>query len=371
VVNAAFDSLPVNAATGYETLLIPSLPGGCYTWFTAMTISGNNLNDAGQIMGYSGCPWLAVVWEADGTARSLSPGDFYTCMGLGINNSGGFVGWCRTEHGYAQPVRWTEGADEAGPQVLSLTVDGVVYDEGFARAINDAGQIVGRISPRTEGAPRASTLAVIWDPGDGSPRLLSHLDDEIPQSLAEGINAAGDVVGQSAGKAVVWIDGLSEPIELSGGAEYFATSINDHRDIAGGIPRHPRLWIYDGGETWRLFDDFGDIPASSVNALTNRREDGELWVVGGGGDAGVLWIVDAGSRRLLREHALPLPGGFLELGGNAEPYAINEHGWIAGIGRRSPNFPYGILQWKPLVGEPEPASRRNSENPGRSGSREH
>jgi hypothetical protein len=330
----------------YETVVVGHLPGNCYDWIASWIAEGTSLNGLGQIVGYSGCPFRAVVWDEAGGMRSLGFEGFESCLGLGINDSGVSVGYCRTQEGQSKPVLWDGTSEGTMPQVLSLSVDGVEYFGGFARAINANGKIAGTLERDGE------TIAVVWE-GETLERL-GHLQGEIPTSRGHGINAGGDVLGESAGNAVVWLAGEKEPTALPGGENVPARwSINSSRDVPGGNYYETHLWIHQADGGWSLYNEYPQTQMPAFFDLTDRSGD-QIRIVGAGGTAGNVWAVNTGTGQVESEVKLPLPAGFHNRLGNAEPYVINANGWIAGVGRSRNSQPYQIVLWRPVGGEPDP-----------------
>ncbi len=105
--------------------------------------NANDINDNGQIVGWSGAEnQTAVLWTIDGagvaTVQDLGtlPGGTFS-IAFGINNLGQIVGSTDGALGSRRPFIWT--ADD-GMRDLGVPV-GLVG--GSAQSINDAGQVVG------------------------------------------------------------------------------------------------------------------------------------------------------------------------------------------------------------------------------------
>ena len=151
------------------TVDLGSLPGG------EASGSAAAVNNAGQVVGRSG--GRAFVWDADCGMRELYlPGDD---AGVADINAPGRV-----------LATVCIAKDEAGVNCVRrqalLWDDGRIRDlfSGEANALNAAGSVAGTVNGR----------AVRWTPATGPIDLP---DGEEPGSHAEGINAAGDVVGAS------------------------------------------------------------------------------------------------------------------------------------------------------------------------------
>lgn len=165
---------------------IVSLPA-----FSAGTASA--ISDAGVIVGHSGNDAedyfnkRATLWKTDGSATELGPcvksydGDS-DCLTLayGINHLGDVVGRMQ-----GSAVRWVRGGNVS----LLSTLPGVKFGE--ARAINNAGTVVGYVNYDDPLAPRAFA----WTEAGGM-RDLGALPGR-RASIAYGINSSGQIVGYS------------------------------------------------------------------------------------------------------------------------------------------------------------------------------
>jgi hypothetical protein len=305
--------------------------------------SGNSLNDVGQIVGYNWDPKRALVWDEATGMRGLSHGSFSSCWGFAINNHGVSVGVCRDDSRRA-PVRWPANYSGAALEELALVVGEEEYAEGLAYGIHDDGWIVGTLQRDGEG------IAVVWD-ADGAPRQLPHLDESSPNSRAGSVNARGDVVGQSSGRIVVWFDAQGEPIPLPNSDGFWdggmTFSINEERDIVASGNAKGLLWLYLGENQWRLFRD---DTWSNLYDIANRRSDNTLQFVG---TSSSLWTVNAVTGEVVGQQQLPLPPELHKARGGILPMAINEQGWIAGVGADH-RHPTQIVLWRPVGGEPDP-----------------
>ena len=209
------------------------------------------INDAGQvIVNRSTQP---RIWD-DGELIPLALE--HSAMGYDINNSAQVVG--DLYGGWTQAFLW-----EDGEVTLLGTLGGLVSK---ARAINDAGQMVGW-AHNADGDYRAFLY------NDGVMSGLGTFGG--PQSWAFGINAAGDVVGQAdtdeepepggspIRRAFLYRDGTMTAIAGGGSV---ATDINDAGQIVGRNDRESYAFLWEDGETTVLQQGYYADPLAINNA---------------------------------------------------------------------------------------------------------
>lgn len=194
-------------------------------------------------------------------------------------------------------------------------------DYSFAKAVNDAGQVVGG------SATANGNRAFIWDAVNGM-RALGDLPDS-DSSYATGINVNNQVVGtrhSAAGfSAFVWTQasGMQDLGDLPGqDTDVFGTAINDQGQVVGHTAANgiinAYLWDPAAGMT-----SLGDLPTGSnvgyAFGINNATQ-----VVGRGntsdGDRAFLWTPSAGMQNLGT-----WPGGF-----GSYAYGLNNHGEVVG-----------------------------------------
>jgi len=298
---------------------------------TDLGVSGRayGMNDAGQVVGnWSGVP---VLWE-DGEMIELIPG--YSGWAYDVNNSGQVVG--EYYDGIPQAFLWEDG---------EATDLGTLGGSGAkARAINDAGQVVGWSSIGSDFRAFLYTDGVMSDLGTlGGPESLglginatgdvvgqADIDEE-PEpgqlpihraflhrdgtmtalagdgSVARDINDCGQIVGRDAGNGFLWDDG--ELAYLEGLAEAWA--INNLGQVVGhgGIYGYPEAMLWEEGETHALMDLIP--PDSGWIELSEARDINEAGQIVGWGN-----YEDEGrySRRAFLLTPVPEPGALLLLG---------------------------------------------------------
>ncbi len=221
-----------------EMVLLPALPGASDTMAMA-------INDRDQVVGSSGSgydPTSAVLWE-DGVVSELEGpgGDYNSYSAISVNNAGTIVGVGATP-GFSMvgAFVWYDRKIQQLPRLASSDI--------FAQAnyINDKGQIVGAAGPNWW----ANYYAALWD--HGTIINLGTLGGLA--SMAQAINNAGQIVGESQTSsgvwhATAWQDGAIVDLG-SFGSDPLATanSINNRGQIVGYSAQndlsapHPLLW---------------------------------------------------------------------------------------------------------------------------------
>jgi len=248
------------------------------------------INDAGDVLGAMGlcnialpeCQGRAVLWRR-GTPIPLTLGSNISTP-AGLNAAGQAVGEASLP---APPPR-------TGEVHAFLWQDGTMTDLGTlgghsssATGINTQGQVVGFAATSDE-----AIHAVLWDHG---------MTTDLGEGRACGINAAGQIVGESAGRAVVWDHGQKIDIGLSGygagsinplcGLFVHGPTINAAGDVALSYCTHDDIcsaYLWDRGVLTKL-DDLGGDDAT-VFGMNARG-----WIVGRSATAtgefhAALWI---------------------------------------------------------------------------------
>ncbi len=179
--------------------------------------SAEGINDASQVVGALGSPAnfpaVAVLWQDD-TITDLGTLGLERSEARAINNAGQIVGSSVPVTGGQHAVRWENGTiTDLGP--------------GEAHDINEAGQIVGyRVTDTGE------HIAVLWQGGTVT---------DLGPGEALGINEVGQIVGYTgytpgfphSSAAVIWENGIMTELETLGGGWSLAAEINDAGQIVG------------------------------------------------------------------------------------------------------------------------------------------
>lgn len=272
-----------------------------------------------------------VVWD------NLALQEFSACCTgflptlRSINLSGEVVGDYFATRDDSVPVYWNaQGTASTLPTLANPSVGGF----GFANAINDAGQIAGAALDAN-----MDTHAVIWQ-RTSSVRDLGFMGQPAAgfkrYSVAYGINAQGEVVGQglvgSDQRAFLWRNGVY--INLGLGK---ASHINNNGLIAGwtsGII--PVTWSAGVMKYLPALGGGRKAYGHLVNGINNK---GDLVghapsPTGGTFTIAVLW---RGAKAIKLGH---FPGG-----NNSYATGINDAGVIVGSGNLVPGGPHHALRW--------------------------
>ena len=179
-----------------------------------------------------------------------------------------------------------------------------------ARAVNDAGVIVGNYFP----AGPYESYAFYWD---------GQFHDLGPGSALD-INNSGVIVGTSAGNVVRWIGGVAEVMAPGG-----AVAIDDSGHILAGRSGHAFLLV-DGAEQ--------DLNALAGKVVSPRDLSSTGEIVGVFEDSGPYFTY---YRAFLLAGGQFTDIGTLSGGKNSQASAINDHGVVVGYSEwLPPGIPY-------------------------------
>jgi probable HAF family extracellular repeat protein len=147
------------------------------------------------------------------------------------------------------------------------------WEDSYGFAINVKGQVVG-YDRNPHG--QTTTTSFRWTESAGSQRLLALADSN---SVAYGVNAAGQVVGTYQGStfAYLWSPtaGLQDLGNFGGGLT-IAFAINSSGQVVGysatvGGPTHAFLWTQSGG-----IQDLGTLPGGTYSVATAMNDFGQI-----------------------------------------------------------------------------------------------
>jgi uncharacterized membrane protein len=217
---------------GFTTTVL-DLPQGM------VAAAGSDINDSGQVAGTAsdGSTAYAVRWD-NGVPTVLSvPGQVNWGEVRSINNVGQVVG--RTSG--AQPIRW----DDTTPVDLQVMGWGDAYD------INDGGQSVGWM----QDSNFSDRVPVRWD--DLSPVVLPlPVGEQYGSVFAYAINNSGQIAGRLQHDPVRWDNDIPIVLDLLPGTYLDAVSdINNTGQVVG--------WVVDsltGNPIPVIWDDTSPMP---------------------------------------------------------------------------------------------------------------
>lgn len=231
---------------------------------------------------------------------------------------------------------------QAGPKIYPYKV--VVIGAGwgsYGEAINHRGQIAGRLVPGGGDHAFLYSNGVVTDLGS----LPGNND-----SIAQGINSRGQVVGNTFGlnqpsRAFLYSDGVMRDIGSLAGGVTAASSINDAGDIVGYsvLQQHYGFaFLYRDG----LMRNLGSLPGSDQSRAHAINNHGVI--------AGTSGVGPSQGPNGNQSHAVIWKNGHIRdlgtLGGlNSYGHDINELGQVTGYasyaGGDYPNDRYGGFIW--------------------------
>ncbi len=287
------------------------------------------VNNSGQVVGSGG------LWQ-NGVSTPLEnlPGGTWGAPN-GINDAEEAVGVAQTAQGQYHATLWKGGkAQDLGSPV------GLPYSA--ACDINSSGVIVGGAQSDVGGNPLVG--AVVWSNGD----ILKLESLGGNGGFARSINDSGQIVGWAMtsgnnGHACFWEQGLAHDLSvLSGGRSSCAVGISTNGDIAGWSETLVIGEFVCRACLWRngTCIDLGTLPGytcSEAYGLNNVGQVvGKVW--GSNGCRAFVW------KDGVMQFITPLDDG-------SWANAINDSGWIVG---QSGYSDLRAILWEPIV--PEPSS---------------
>lgn len=319
------------------------------------------VNDAGQVVGNSHSvnsttngSREAYVWtESTGmVALSDIPGGQYWCEALGVNNTGQAVGYGYNDSSDFEAMLWDF---EAVNSRIRLGIASG-YTDSIAEGINDLGDIVGWNSS-SSGLHKAFLIHGL---GLGGAMIdLGDLAGGVVRSEGKDVNNAGQVVGVSASgsglEAFLWTQasGMVGLGDLPGGAfQSWAWGIGENGLVVGestsSAGTEAFVWSASAGMT-----ALGDLPGGSFGSGAWDIND-QGFIVGrsqaDGGYQAFLWTPEEGMRSLqsiIEEQQIRGAEGWRLVIARG----INAHGDIVGDGRN----PNGMVEAFYLKASREPA----------------
>ena len=185
---------------------------------------GYGINNSGDIVLSAGSNEASFRRDASGTFTEILYSGHTPTVALGINNLGVIVG-----DAYNPPTDSYIGFMRAADGTFSnFTYPGAVGANGGMQAndINDSGVIVGGYAVSSSDSGAFIRLS------DGQFRTFRFMD--APNTIAYGINNAGDISGQSsAGSFLRYADGTFLSIAVAGASETQAFGINNSGQVVG------------------------------------------------------------------------------------------------------------------------------------------
>lgn len=233
--------LIVKSATAnvlYNIVDIGTLGGqGSHAW---------GINDLGQVVGESQTisgVWHAFIWDSINGIQDIDTLGSGDSLAFCINNSGQVVG--RYNYFPSQAFIWNK---QNGMQPLFPK-----YYRSEAYGINDSGQIVGFYYDKQD----SQGLAFLWDIQNG----LQDLGD----GFARSINNTGQIAGgwNNPREIALWTNGN---VELLGTGQ--AHGINDSGWLVGSTyPSSPHGFIWNKSDGLRIISPYLQSSTSDINIL--------------------------------------------------------------------------------------------------------
>ena len=264
-----------------------------------------------------------------------------------VNNGGTVVG-CLNINNEWRAYRWTNGAltDLGAGCATAINAAGLIGGHtpagdlvlwngstttplginGDITGINTQGLVVGSYKDSA-----GATHGFTWYAGQ-----LTTLPD-VPGStttLANGVNAPGQVVYTGAGRGFVYRNGQSTEIPgINGSGSATPNAINNDGVVVGmGSDRGPAAFVYANGQTTRVPGSPGYSSAVAINNV------GQIL---GSAEGSYGYLCDGGACVNLSS----FPGVQAATWRHLEPSTLNDNGWIVGSGAnlQGDNTPFVMI----------------------------
>lgn len=233
------------------------------------------INNLGEVVGYGrpgGGSSLAFYWNpVDGFIEIGTLGGSYS-QATDINDSGEVVGSAANYFGHGRAFRWTRSE---GIRDLGL-LPGCCYTA--ANGINNAGQIVGI----------SAGQAVVWSVTGEITALVG--------GEAHDLNESGQIVGTTAGVAFIWspTDGFKYLGTTPGGTWTEGYGISEAGHVVGKQGRQVGQAIYSEGFVWTSTKGLVLLPPYTGDCCVLARAINDAGVIAGGSvDRATLWAFAA------------------------------------------------------------------------------
>jgi probable HAF family extracellular repeat protein len=255
----------VAVAPTYQVTVLGGLPG-------ESSAVAKGINEAGQMVGWSGSPARAFIWTA-GAMGELTPrpGDG-AAFGEAINDTAHVAGQSGPAFSaVTNAVRWVGGL----PQDLG-TLGGAASDSSTGRDINNLGHVVG------DSSTGGKTHAFLFTDQGGMVDLTPTSDD----GHGYAINEVGQVAGYANWRAFRWQAGQLKDLGVPATFTFsFGFDINESGQVAGSATSatgaSQRLIRWTDAVGWEILGGVGNS-----NVAWGINDDGT--VVGEGVPVGGL-----------------------------------------------------------------------------------
>jgi probable HAF family extracellular repeat protein len=262
-----------------------------------------------------------------------------------LNDAGVVVGFSDVDSKLLSPPTYDNHAFLWSPASGMIDLGTLGGPQSIAEGINNSGQVVGW--SRIAGQGLTTYHAFLWSAGNGMVDL-GVLGGFAPFSIARDINDAGQVVGLSTVStgldthAFLWSasTGLTD-LGTLGGPNSQAIAINNSGRVVGwshtaNLEIHPFMWTAAGGMV-----ALGMLNGATSSQALGINQAGQVVGRSGIGTDPQRWrpFLWTAARGMVEIGALDTVGGW------ASPVAINESGQIAGFG--TDYGPFRAALWEP------------------------